>query len=169
MNQTTSPLANQTPALALQNASRDWSSQRFLDNQTWQVEREQEWEANPHSWMKPSECPWNETLAERFEREYTNVPTQLDAMVTVLYPEMNEEFMETMIQNLMFKKGMADPNFPNLFEMSEYQQATMSQKKNSNEKMDLIAKEVISFLTEKKTRYSTSENPVFPSLVAKMK
>ncbi|MGP4991736.1 hypothetical protein [Glutamicibacter ardleyensis] len=169
MNQTTSPMANHETVSGVQNVSRDWSSQRFLDNQNWQASRETEWESNPSSWMTPNECPWNETLSERFEREYTNVPTQLDAMVTVLYPEMNEEFMETMIQNLMFKKGMADPGFPDLFEMSEYQQATSSQKQVSNEKMDLIAKEVVSFLTEKKTRYSTSENPVFPSLVAKMK
>ncbi|MGP9650608.1 hypothetical protein ACT3UD_17520 [Glutamicibacter sp. 287] len=169
MNQSTRPLVNQESVPASLSESRDWSTQRFLDNQNRQAERETEWESNPSSWMTPSECPWNETLSERFEREYEDVPTLLDVMATVLYPEMTEEFMETMIQNLMFKKGILDPNFPDLFELSEYHQATRSQNQDSNEKMDLIAKEVINFLNEKKIRYSTSENPVFPSLVAKMK
>ncbi|WP_431711454.1 hypothetical protein [Glutamicibacter uratoxydans] len=169
MNQSTHPLVNQESVPTTQSVTRDWGQQRFLDNQNWQADRETQWERNPHSWMTPELCPWNESLSERFEREYTEVPTLLDAMATILYPEMTEEFMAAMIQNLMFKKGTADPGFPGLFEMSQYQRATPAQNRASNEQMDLIAQEVINHLSQKCIRFSTLEDSVFPSLVAKMK
>ncbi|MGO2069223.1 hypothetical protein [Glutamicibacter arilaitensis] len=103
-----------------------------------------EWETNPDSWKTPESCPWG-NLVEDFNQEYENISTMLDEIL-FHHPQMSEAFQDSMMSNLMFKRGIMSPAFPAKFTHEMFKNASNTDKATSLAAMDVITQEVVEFL-----------------------
>lgn len=147
-------------------STQSWGMDQWFKNQNNVAQATEDWESNPLSWQTPEQCPWTSNLLESFEMSYDEIQTLLD-VILLRYPMMSEAFQESMMNNLMFKEAMSDPNFPMKFTSQSFTQATKAEKIETLQAMEQITSEVLEFLKAREIPATTDGTQVHPILLTK--